>query len=224
MSTVTIGTTDYELRPLSADAALRMMDIIAVALDDLQGLIDAAQAWRADYVERNSIDVFLSSFDDPEIAKTIENAGVTKEMVKEAGRVRLQVEPDDFQTFAAVLPSAWRSLRDPILDACVVTLAPTTEVLDHEDEGTLDQYFAGWKRTIRGEATPEQLAELLWHVFSHVREQLLGEGGAVGKIMERVGDVLGSPKPQAKKSPAKRASKPSTRSRQPSAGADETSS
>lgn len=224
MSTVTIGGTEYELRPLSADAALRIMDLIADATDELQTVISSAQSWRADFIERNSIDVFMSSFDDPEVAAAIEAAGISREMVAEAGHVRLQVEPDDLQTFAAILPGAWRTLRDPILTACVIVLAPTSEVLDHEDEGNLDEYISGWKRTIRGDATPDELADLLWEVFQHSREQLLGEQGAVGKIMGRLGDIMSSPKPPAKKSPAKRASKSSTRSRQPSAGTAETSS
>lgn len=224
MSTVTIGGTEYELRPLSADAALRLMDIMAEATDELQAVITAAQQWRADYIERNSIDVFVSSFDDPEVAARLERAGVTREAVESAGTIRLQIEPDELETFAAVIPGAWRILRDPILNACVVVLAPTPEVLDHEDAGTLEQYMAGWRRTLRSEATPEELADLLWLMFNHAREQLMGEGGAVGKLLGRAGEMFSSPKPPAKKSPAKRAPKSSTRSPRRSAGTAETSS
>lgn len=225
MSTVTIGGTEYELRPLSADAALRIMDIVAEATDELQQVIDTAQQWRSDYIERNSFTVTSDAYDDPDMADRLKAAGIDKKRVDEAGVLRMIAEPEEVEMFAAVFPEAWRSLRDPILDACVIVLAPTPEMLDHEDAGTLDEYMAGWRRKIRGEATPEELVDLLWAMFQHTKEQLLGTGGAVGKLLARVGDLFSSPKkPPAKKPTTKRASSQSTRSRQRTAGRGEKSS
>ena len=221
--TITLGGEEYALRPLTADAALRLLDMAAESAEDLQAVMDRANSWRRQYAEDNAVPVTLESFDDPEVAKQLEAAGYTRERVEAAGVIKLPIDPSETEMFAAILPGAYRSLRDPILNACAVLLAPSVEIMDAEDAGELDEYYASWRRKIREEATPEELAELIWVVWEQAREQLLG--GAVGKIMGRFQGVISPEAPAPKKtSPARPKPKSSTRSRARTAGSAEQSS
>lgn len=222
--TITIGEVEYTLRPLSADAALRLLDMAADSAEEIQTVIDRANAWRRRYSEENAIAITEESFNDPGQAEQLEEAGYTRERVKEAGVIRLPIEPSEAETFASILPGLYRTLRDPILTACAIMLAPGDEILEAEDNGQLEEYLAGWRRTIRANATPDQLGELVHAAWEQASDELIG--GAVGKLMGRFQGVISptaEPAPE-EKPPAKTKPRSSTRSRARTAGGGATSS
>lgn len=213
--TIKIGDEEYTLRGLSADKALRIIDLAADSTEELQAVMQNAADWRRRYEADNTVNVTPDAFDDPEVAAQLEAAGYTRERVEEAGSIQLPLEPSEIEVFSSILPGAYKVLRDPILTACAILLAPGEELLDAEDEGTLDDYLAQWRRKIRSEATVEQIAELIWAGWEFASGEILGSG--LGKMMGR---FRGSPEEPATKtqSPAKPKPRTSSRSRATSTG------
>lgn len=218
--TVAIGDESYPIPPLTTDKGLRLISIIADAGEELQEVMDRTMAWREESAQRNAVMVTAATFDNPENAAHLEAMGYTRELVAERGEVMVPIYPDETETIMHALPAAFRTLPDVVLNACAIVIAPAGELIDADDAGELDAYLAGWVRKIRVESTPDQFADLVAAVIMHAREQLFGDGGAVGKVMAMVGGLMGRTEEPPKKATPRTKPKPksSSRSRPPSAG------
>ncbi len=218
---ITIGGTDYPLAPISADKALRLFDIAADAVDDIQVVWQRTESWRAEQAEANAIVITAANFEDEEVAKQLADIGVTPQTVADSGgEIRLPAPPSEVETVAYALPGAYRSLRDPMLNALAILLAPGGELLDADDAGDTDGYLAGWRRKVRTEATPDEMMDAFFTGYEYVRAELFA-GDGLGKAKALAMKALGMSSPEESK-PAR---KSSTRSRKPrAAGADESAS
>lgn len=218
--TITIGETEHSLAPLSADKALRLFDIAAAAADEIQGIWERTEKWRAEQAELDPFVITAATFDDKSAAAQLADAGITPARVEEAGgEIRLPSPPGEVETIAYALPSAYRTLRDPMLDALAIVIAPADELLDADDAGETAEYLAGWRRTIRSESTPDQLFESFVVAYEYVRAQLFSGDGA-GKVKSLAMRAMGISAPEAPK-PAR---KSSTRSPKRPAGRDASAS
>lgn len=198
---ITINDKEFTIGQPSLDKTMRITDYVAEILDQVPGIFDEMDQFRANYRANHREILTAENFEDPEYAPVIEALGLEVSALEDEANlvtddqgnkgIAVYRSPSEFETIAAVFPKVWRAARGNVDQLCALIIISDSELEEHDRRGAVNGLINERAHWLRYNANMEQLLELISIALVIVKEQVEAASESLGKVANNLTEMLG---------------------------------
>lgn len=185
-----------ELNGFKAVRAMRLLSEVARVVPEVSGILAKL---REDYAQQNALVITPSLARLPRFQREVvgEDGSVYDEpMFTDAdfeaagGEIRVPQDPPMAEQIVAVFPVVFGAAEEKVIELLALLLAPSSELAEADEEGTVDEYLKQQGKKLLHAATLEQLIAIIVAAVETVMAALSSNGG--GALEKVIGAMTGA--------------------------------